>query len=615
MEGEMSIFNVFTMLGGLAFFLYGMNCMETGLSKLSGGRLEHLLEKLTSGKLRAVALGALVTALIQSSSATTVMTVGLVNSGILKLSQTVGIIMGANIGTTVTSWILSLSGIQSDSFFVQLLKPTSFSPVLAVIGIIFLMFSKNEKKRDVGTIFIGFALLMFGMDTMSGAVAPLADVPEFTRILTMFSNPVLGLLAGAVLTAIIQSSSASVGILQTLCLTGAVTVGSAVPIIMGQNIGTCVTAMISSIGATRNAKRAALIHLYFNIVGTVLFMVLFYTGNALFDFGFLNDTAGVATIATIHTVFNVSATLVLLPFSKLLEKLAMLTIRDRGGEPEQQPTKEKLQILDERFLDRPSFATEQSREAAMRMAELARDGVFHALHLLTEYTAAEAARVRELEELVDRYEDELGTYLVQLSRRTLSIQDSHELNELLHCIGDFERISDHSMNILEAAEEMHEKGLSFSAEAKAELEVYERAIRDILTLSIRVFDEEDAQAAKEVEPLEEVIDALSAEMKLRHIKRLRAGVCTIELGFILSDLTTNFERIADHCSNIAVCLIQIAENGMEVHEYIETLRRSEQSRFDEMVEENRRKYELPRMAAQGGETEAESVEAGAVRAL
>lgn len=615
MESEMSIFDVFTMLGGLAFFLYGMNCMEAGLSKLSGGRLEHLLEKLTSGKLRAVALGALVTALIQSSSATTVMTVGLVNSGILKLSQAVGIIMGANIGTTVTSWILSLAGIQSDSFLVQLLKPTAFSPVLAVIGIVFLMFSKKEKKRDLGTIFIGFALLMFGMNTMSGAVAPLADVPEFTQILTMFSHPLLGLLAGAVLTAIIQSSSASVGILQTLCLTGAVTVGSAVPIIMGQNIGTCVTAMLSSIGATKNARRAALIHLYFNIVGTVLFMVLFYTANAVFDFGFLNDTAEVTTIATIHTVFNLSATFVLLPFSKLLEKLATLTIRDHGDAQEPQPNKEKLQILDERFLDRPSFAIEQCREAAMRMAQLAKDGVFYALHLLDEYTEAEAGRVRELEELVDRYEDELGTYLVQLSRRTLSIQDSHELNELLHCIGDFERISDHSMNILEAAEEMHGKGLSFSAEAKAELDIYEQAIRDILMLSIRVFDAEDAQGAKEVEPLEEVIDALSAEMKLRHIKRLRAGVCTIELGFILADLTTNFERIADHCSNIAVCLIQIAENGMEVHEYLETMKHSKQGNFDAMVEANRKKYELPRMLVQSGEKGAEGVDAGAAGAL
>ncbi len=599
----MSIFDLLTMFGGLAFFLYGMNCMEGGLSKLSGGRLEQLLEKFTSGKLRAVALGAVVTAFIQSSSATTVMTVGLVNSGLLQLRQAVGIIMGANIGTTVTSWILSLSGIDSGNFFVKMLKPTAFSPVLAVLGIIFLMFSKKERRHNLGTIFIGFALLMFGMDTMSKAVAPLSDVPEFTRILTMFSNPVLGLLAGAFLTAVIQSSSASVGILQTLCSTGAVTVGSAVPIIMGQNIGTCVTALLSGIGATKNARRAALIHLYFNVVGTALFMVLFYAGDAVFDFGFLGDTARASSVAVIHTVFNLSATLVLLPFSGLLEKLAYATVRGErqpAGELTAQgkalPAKEKLRILDERFLERPSLAIEHCREAAMRMAELAKGGVFHALHLFEEYSGEEAARVKELEELVDRYEDELGTYLVRLSRGALSTKDSQELNELLHCIGDFERISDHSMNLMEGAREMHKKGLAFSAQAKAELSVYAGAVRDILNLAIRVFDEEDAAGAQEVEPLEEAIDLLSAEMKTRHIGRLRAGTCTIELGFILADMTANFERIADHCSNIAVCLIQIAENGMEVHGYLKTVRHSGQGQFEAMVAANRKKYELPQMS-------------------
>ena len=598
----MSIFDLLTMFGGLAFFLYGMNCMEGGLSKLSGGRLEQLLEKFTSGKLRAVALGAVVTAFIQSSSATTVMTVGLVNSGLLQLKQAVGIIMGANIGTTVTSWILSLSGIDSGNFFVKMLKPTAFSPVLAVLGIIFLMFSKKERRHNLGTIFIGFALLMFGMDTMSKAVAPLSDVPEFTKILTMFSNPVLGLLAGAFLTAVIQSSSASVGILQTLCSTGAVTVGSAVPIIMGQNIGTCVTALLSGIGATKNARRAALIHLYFNVVGTVLFMVLFYAGNAIFDFDFLDNTASASLVAVIHTVFNLSATLVLLPFSGLLEKLSYATVRENetAGEPavpaKALPSKEKLRILDERFLERPSLAVEHCREAAMRMAELAKGGVFHALHLFEDYTEEEAARVKELEELVDRYEDELGTYLVRLSRGSLSMKDSQELNELLHCIGDFERISDHSMNLMEGAREMHKKGLAFSAQAKAELSVYSGAVRDILSLAIRVFNEEDAAGAQEVEPLEEAIDLLSAEMKMRPIGRLRAGTCTIELGFILADMTANFERIADHCSNIAVCLIQIAENGMEVHGYLKTVRHSGRGQFEAMVAANREKYELPQMS-------------------
>lgn len=595
----MSIFDVLTMFGGLAFFLYGMNCMEDGLSKLSGGRLEQLLEKFTSGKLRAVALGAVVTALIQSSSATTVMTVGLVNSGLLRLSQAVGIIMGANIGTTITSWILSLSGLESDSFVIQLLKPTAFSPVLAVIGIGFLMFSKKDKKRNLGTIFIGFALLMFGMNTMSGAVAPLAKVPAFTQILTMFSNPVLGLLAGAFLTAVIQSSSASVGILQTLCSTGAVTLGSAVPIVMGQNIGTCVTALLSGIGATRNARRAALVHLYFNIVGTMLFMVLFYAGNAVFDFGFLGDTAKASSIAVIHTLFNLSATIILLPFSGLLEKLASVTVRDSGKEEKKLSAKEKLRILDERFLERPSLAIEHCREAAVRMAELAKAGVLHALGLFGEYSEDGFARVQETEELVDCYEDELGTYLVKLSRGELSAKDSHELNELLHCIGDFERIADHALNLAQAAQEMHQKTLSFSESARAELEIYAGAIRDVLELSMQVFVDEDAKRAKEVEPLEEVIDQLSEQMKMRHIRRLRAGACTIELGFILADLTANFERIADHCSNIAVCLIQIAENGMEVHGYLETAKHD--ASFERLVEKNRRKYELPHMAKQQAE--------------
>ena len=593
-EVMMSIFNVFTMLGGLAFFLFGMNCMEHGLSKLSGGRLEQMLEKLTSGRLRAVALGALVTALIQSSSATTVMVVGLVNSGILRLTQAVGIIMGANIGTTITSWLLSLAGLESDNFWIQMLKPSSFTPILALFGIFFLMFSKKEKKQDLGMIFIGFAVLMFGMETMSGAVKPLADVPEFANILTMFSNPVLGMIAGAVLTAVIQSSSASVGILQTLCTTGAVTVGSAVPIIMGQNIGTCVTAMISSIGASRNGRRAALIHLYFNLVGTALFMVIFYTANAALHFDFLGNRADAALIAVIHSAFNIAATLVLLPFSGLLERLSMLTVSDHGGTAEESVQNgEKFQLLDERFLDTPAFAIEQCREAANRMAGLAQESVLRSLQLMKAYSEQEAGRVAELESLVDRYEDELGTYLVRLSKRMLSKKDSSEMNTLLHCIGDFERISDHSMNIGEVAQEMHRKGLAFSESAAAELAVYERAIRDILGLTTEIFLQGDADRAKLVEPLEEVIDALNVELKTRHIRRLRAGVCTIELGFILSDLTTNFERIADHCSNIAGCLIQIAQDGMEVHEYLESVKHGGHGSFAGLVEENRQKYVLP----------------------
>ncbi|MBQ9120436.1 MAG: Na/Pi cotransporter family protein [Lachnospiraceae bacterium] len=590
----MDFFDVLAMLGGLALFLYGMSAMESGLTKLSGGKLEGLLEKMTSNKLKAVGLGAVVTALVQSSSATTVMVVGLVNSGIMKLSQAIGVIMGANIGTTITSWILSLAGIESNVFWIKLLKPTSFSPILAVIGIVFLMFSKKEKKRDLGTIFVGFAVLMFGMDAMSDAVSGLKNVPEFTEILTMFSNPILGMIAGAVLTAIIQSSSASVGILQTLCLTGSVKVGTALPIIMGQNIGTCVTALISGIGASKNAKRAACVHLYFNLVGTTVFMVLFYTANAFLDFTFLNNVADPSMVAVVHSAFNIVATAVLLPFSGVLEKLATLTVRDKKEEKtEQASDKEKFQILDERFLDMPAFAIEQCREAANRMADLSAKGVYHALHLLEDYTEEEAARVAEIEGLVDHYEDELGTYLVRLSSRQLSKKDNNELNMLLHSIGDFERISDHALNIQEAAKEMHEKALSFSKEAGAELAVFETALRDILGMSVDVFCKEDPVAAKKVEPLEETIDGLSVEMKGRHIKRLRAGACTIELGFILSDLTTNFERIADHCSNIAVCLIQIAENGMEVHEYLDTMKLEMPKDFAAMVEENKKKYALP----------------------
>lgn len=590
----MSILNGLTMLGGLAFFLYGMNCMEDGLSKLSGGRLEQMLEHITASRLKAVALGIVVTALIQSSSATTVMVVGLVNSGLFKLSQAVGVIMGANVGTTITSWILSLSGIQSDNIFIKLLKPVYFSPVLAIIGVVYLMFSKKDRKKSLGIIFVGFAILMFGMDTMSKAVAPLADVPEFTRLLTMFSNPVLGLVAGAVLTAVIQSSSASVGILQTLCMTGSVTVGSAVPIIMGQNIGTCATALLSGIGANVNAKRAALVHLYFNTTGTVLFMSLFYAGDALFNFHFMEHTAGTVTIALLHSAFNITSTFILLPFSGLLEKMAVVTIKNENEEtPKQTLPKEKFQILDGRFLEMPSFAMEQCRGAASRMADLAKKGVVHALHLMQDYTKEEADRVHEIEDLVDRYEDELGTYLVRLSKQQLSGKDSKELNTLLHCIGDFERISDHAMNIKEAAQEMYEKKLVFSEEAAAELGVYKRALENILELSMGIFYKEDAEGAKLVEPLEEVIDNLSIEMKSRHIKRLRAGVCTIELGFVLSDLIANFERIADHCSNIAVCLIQIKENGMEVHEYLEMVKHDEHNNFMKMVEENKKKYNLP----------------------
>ena len=504
----MDFFDILSMVGGLALFLYGMHLLGDGLTKVSGGRMEKILEKLTNNPLKAVLIGAGVTAVIQSSSATTVMVVGFVNSGIMKLQQAVGIIMGANIGTTITSWILGLSGIESDAFFVQLLKPSSFSPVLALIGVAILMFSKNERKKDVSLILIGFAILMTGMDAMSAAVKPLRDVPEFTNILTKFSNPIMGLLAGLILTAVIQSSSASVGILQALCATGAVSFGTAIPIIMGQNIGTCVTAMISGIGAKKNAKRAALIHLYFNIIGTVAFMIAFYILNAIIKFPFMEQAADAWGIAVVHSVFNVCATVVLLPFSKGLVKLATLSVPDDMVEAERTHAETVLGILDPRFLDIPSLAVEQARNAAEEMAVLAEESMNTAMDLLTHYDKAKAKRVVELESEVDVFEDQIGTYLVKVGSKDLSERDSHTLSVILHAIGDFERISDHARNIMEAAKEMHDKDLEFSDKAQTELEVFKKAVHDIVRMAIMSFIENDLNLAKQVEPLEEVIDSL-----------------------------------------------------------------------------------------------------------
>ncbi|WMC92088.1 Na/Pi cotransporter family protein [Kineothrix sp. MB12-C1] len=590
----MDFFGILTMIGGLALFLYGMQVMGEGLSKVSGGKLEQLLEKLTSSKLKAVLLGMGVTVVIQSSSATTVMVVGFVNSGIMKLSQAIGIIMGANIGTTVTSWILSLSGIESSSFFIQLLKPTSFSPVLAIVGVTFLMFSKRDMLKDVAAILIGFAVLMFGMDTMSAAVKPLADVPEFTGILTAFSNPLLGLVAGLILTAVIQSSSASVGILQALCMTGSVTYGAVIPIIMGQNIGTCVTAMLSGIGASKNARRAALVHLYFNIIGTIIFMILFYTIHVFVPFLFMDDSATAAGVAVVHTIFNMFATIILLPFSKGLEKLAYLTIRDDENEQAGQPLqKEAIQILDSRFLNTPGFALEQCRTAAIDMASYAKEALFLSMGLIKEYDKKAAKRVMELENRVDRYEDELGSYLVKLSSKKLSEKDSYTVSFLLHNIGDFERISDHAVNIKEAAEEMKDKSLSFSNKASEELEVFAEAVKDIVNTSFLVFQEEDMNLVKMIEPLEEVIDYLNAELKKRHIKRLRKGKCTIEMGFILSDIITSYERVSDHCSNIGLSLLEISEDGFEAHRYIDEIREKNDPEFKDNIKRFQKRYELP----------------------
>ena len=586
----MDIFSVFTMIGGLALFLYGMHIMGDGLAKVSGGKLESILEKFTSKPVFAVLLGAGVTAVIQSSSASTVMVVGFVISGIMKLNQAVGIIMGANIGTTITSWILSLTGIESGNFWIRMLKPTSFSPILAIIGVGFILFSKSTKKKDIGTIMAGFAILMFGMETMSGAVEPLADVPEFTQLFTMFKNPVLGVIAGAVLTAVIQSSSASVGILQALCKTGSITYAASIPIIMGQNIGTCVTALLSSVGANKNAKRAALVHFYFNIIGTIVFMVVFYTINAVMPFGFLEDTAGAAGIAVVHSAFNVVATLCLLPFRNLLVKVATFTIKDDEGEETSNIT---ATLLDERFLEKPSFAVAQAKKTAVQMAEASQDALFKAIDLFHHYDKHMAEAVSELEEVVDHYEDELGTYLMKINNADLSQSDSQTISMILHCIGDLERISDHAVNIMETAKEVHNKEAGFSDKAKAELQIYENAIREIVTMTFKVFIEEDIRLATKVEPLEEVIDTLNDEVKKKHVKRLRKGKCTIELGFVLSDITTNYERIADHCSNIAVCLIQTKEDGFDTHEYLDNLKENDDPEFINMYKEYRSKYKLP----------------------
>ena len=585
----MDIFGLLTMIGGLALFLYGMHIMGDGLAKTSGGKLEGILEKFTSKTSLAVLLGAVVTAVIQSSSATTVMVVGFVNSGIMKLNQAVGIIMGANIGTTITSWILSLAGIESDNVFMKMLKPSSFAPIFAIVGVSLMLFAKSTKKKDVGTILAGFAILMTGMDTMSNALKPLADMPGFTNIFIMFKNPVLGVIVGALLTAVIQSSSASVGILQALCLTGSVSYASAIPIIMGQNIGTCVTALISGIGASKNAKRAALVHFYFNLIGTIIFMTVFYLLNVFINFNFLDDAASAAGIAVVHSIFNVAATLCLLPFRKLLVNLAMFTIRDDDIQAEENV----LALLDERFLEQPAFAVAQAKKTAVQMAVASQDALFKAINLCHKYDEADAEKVIELENLVDRYEDELGTYLMKINNAELAQNDSQVVTMILHCIGDFERISDHAVNIMETAKEVSKKEESFSDKARAELDVYEAALREIVTMTYNVFARDDAELATHVEPLEEVIDNLNDEVKKKHVKRLRKGKCTIGLGFILSDLTTNYERVADHCSNIAACLIQTKVDTLETHEYIDNLKENDAIRFNREYKEYRKKYKLP----------------------
>ncbi|MBQ9134183.1 MAG: Na/Pi cotransporter family protein [Clostridia bacterium] len=561
----MDIFSVLNLIGGLCLFLFGMNLMGQALERRAGDSLRIILGKLTTKKMAGFLTGLAVTSVIQSSSATTVMVVGFVNSGLLTLGQAINVIMGANVGTTVTAWLLSLGGIDSDVLWLQLLKPTSFTPILALIGIIFTMFSKSTKKKDTGVILLGFATLMYGMDSMSAAVSGLKDVPEFQQLFVTFSNPILGVLAGAILTAIIQSSSASVGILQALSATGAVSMGAAIPIIMGQNIGTCITAILSSFGTNKNAKRAALVHLSFNVIGTAILLTVFCIAKALFDIPLLSQPADHVSIAIAHSTFNILCTMMLLPMSKLLEKLAVTLIPDAK-------TPEAVAELDERLLNTPAVALERCHAVAMDMAECAVESMKEALTSLQNFTPELAKSIREKEDRTDHYEDILGSYLVKLSTQQIGEKDSAEAAMLLKVIGDFERISDHSVNILESAEEMQAKNLAFSHAAKKEIAVLTSAVDEILGLSLAAFRDHDMAALAAIEPLEQVIDGLKEQLRTNHILRLQQGSCTIDAGFVWADLLTNLERTSDHCSNIAGGIIDFDRSNMNIHENVRALR-------------------------------------------
>lgn len=581
----MDIFNILSLIGGLALFLFGMNLMGDALEKRAGNQLKNILEKLTASRWKGFLLGAGVTAIIQSSSATTVMVVGFVNSGIMNLKQAIGIIMGANVGTTITAWILSLTGIESSNIWIRLLKPTSFTPILALIGLILIMRKKNSKGADTGMVLLGFAVLMYGMDAMSAAVSPLKDVPEFQNILTMFSNPILGVAAGAVLTGIIQSSSASVGILQALASTGAINYGSVIPIVMGQNIGTCVTAMISSVGTNKNAKRTAVVHLIFNVIGTFVWLTIFCVVNRFVDFAFVNDSASEFGIAVMHTAFNILCTALLFPFANQLEKLACFIVKDSEEE-------ESLQLLDERLMTTPAIAIDRCKKVALSMLDKSMTGVKEACNILNKFDTKILERVTEKEAEVDNYEDKLGTYLVKMSGQNLSEEDGKKVSELLHIIGDVERISDHSVGIAKSAEEMKDKKIQFSNSAAEEVKVMMKAVEDIMEQASVALRDNDQEAALRVEAMEEVIDHLQRKIKSRHIDRLKQGKCTIEQGFIMSDVITSLERISDHCSNIAGCVEEIAHDSLGLHAYTSEINKAPGSEFYKIYQENIQKYKL-----------------------
>ena len=580
----MDLFDVLTMIGGLSLFLFGMNVMGSALERRAGSSLRTLLGKLTTNRFLGFLTGLGVTAVIQSSSATTVMAVGFVNSGLLTLSQAIGVIMGANVGTTVTAWILSLGGISGESLFMQLLKPTSFTPVLALLGIIYYMFVKDSKKKDVGMILLGFAVLMFGMDTMSGAVKGLKDEPWFTNLFLLFKNPVLGVLAGAALTGIIQSSSASVGILQALSATGAISFGASIPIIMGQNIGTTVTALLSSVGTNKNARRAAVVHMMFNVIGTIIGLVIFMAVDWIFAPAILNQPTDFLGISICHTAFNILCTSILLPSGKLLEKIACKIV----PEPK---TVEEMAELDERLLATPSIALDRCRETAAKMVAVSAETLRESMGTLTHYTPEQGERVQELESLTDHYEDLLGSYLVKLSALRSSEADSNEVTMLLKAINDFERIADHGQNLMEAGQEMYEKKLEFSKPAKAELAVLTAAVDEVITLAFQAFLDRDLDAAYRVEPLEEVIDGLKEQMRTRHILRMQQGMCSIEAGFVWSDLLTSLERVSDHCSNIAGAVIDLISQDKANFEALRSAK-VDYSHFGELFTEYTNKYTL-----------------------
>ncbi len=582
----MDIFAILNLIGGLALFLFGMDLMGDSLKKLAGGKLESILARLTSNRIKGFLLGFIVTAVIQSSSATTVMLVGFVNSGIMKLGQTISIIMGANIGTTVTAWLLSTADIKGTAIILKLLKPESFTPILAAIGLIMTMVAKKDTKKNTGTILLGFAILMFGMDAMSGAVEGLRDNETFTNMLTMFSNPLMGILVGTIFTAIIQSSSASVGVLQALSLSCIIPYSTAIPVVLGQNIGTTITPIISSISGNTESKRVAFTCLYIKMIGVIIVVGVFYILHGALDFAFMNERASAVNIALVHTLFNILSTIILLPFCSLFEKLAIKTVKSKKVEEET----DIFSTLDERFLEVPAFAVEKCKELVCEMANISGEAFKRAAKLLNNFNDEEFEEIAKLEGAVDKYEDKTSTYLVKIAASNMSAKDSKVVTELLHCVGDIERISDHALNLAEVAQEIHDKKIDFSPKAKEDIRIIINAVSNILDLAISSLVNEDIEIAKRVEPLEQVIDRLNRKIKNGHIERLRQGDCTMELGFILSDLLTNCERVADHCSNIAVCFIEMSHDSFETHEYLNQLKTSGEQSFNDMYAFYKQKY-------------------------